>query len=51
MMTAARRHWPECLVEAACLDCFMLSACTVTAALQHRASPLRVGDPQKERIG
>jgi aquaporin Z len=40
-----RRHWPEYLMEAGCLGCFMLSACVVTAALEHPASPLRQALP------
>ena len=34
-------HWPEYLMEGAELALFMISACLVTALLQHPASPLR----------
>lgn len=38
---AATRHWPEYLMEAACLGLFMVSACSSTVLLQHPASILR----------
>jgi aquaporin Z len=38
---ALKTHWPEYLIEAACLGLFMVSACSVTIALQHPASILR----------
>ncbi len=34
-------HWREYLIEAALLGAFMVSACVVTALLEHPASPLR----------
>ena len=34
-------HWPEYLMEAAELALFMISACVVTAILEHPESPLR----------
>jgi aquaporin Z len=38
-------HWPEYAIEAALLALFMISACAVTAALQHPASPLHAAVP------
>jgi hypothetical protein len=35
------RHWPEYVIEAACLGFFMLSACSFKVLLQHPASPMR----------
>ncbi|HLE63832.1 MAG TPA: hypothetical protein VI750_11850 [Pyrinomonadaceae bacterium] len=40
MIEALRKHWPECLMEAAELGLFMLSACTFTVLLYHPASPM-----------
>src|SRR5438552_3576245 len=37
---ALRNHWPEYLMESAELGLFMISACVVTAVLEHPASPL-----------
>jgi aquaporin Z len=37
---ALRTHWPEYLMESAELASFMISACLVTAVLEHPASPL-----------
>jgi aquaporin Z len=34
-------HWPEYLMEAACLGLFMVSACSFTILLQHPASVVR----------
>ena len=34
-------HWPEYLMEAACLGLFMVSACSFTVLLQHPASVAR----------
>lgn len=44
-------HWPEYAIEGALLGTFMLSACTVTALLQHPASPLHaaIADPLLRR--
>ena len=39
-MTAHRSHWPEYLLEATLLGCFMVSACVVGTVLGHPASPL-----------
>jgi len=36
-----RTHWPEYLMESAELALFMISACVVTAVLEHPASSLR----------
>jgi len=49
---ALRRHWPEYAMEAAGLGAFMISACLVTALLEHPASPVRraVPDPLVRRI-
>lgn len=33
-------HWPECLIEAACLGLFMVSAAGFATLLRHPASPL-----------
>ncbi len=38
---ALRLHWKEYLIEAALLGVFMVSACLVTALIEHPASPLR----------
>ena len=40
-ISAATKHWPEYLIEAACLGLFMVSACSVTVLLQHPASAIR----------
>jgi aquaporin Z len=39
-MNAAARHWPEYLIEVVGLGIFMLSAATMTATLEHPASPV-----------
>jgi len=39
-MSSFARHWPEYLIEAACLAAFMLSAALAATLLQHPASPL-----------
>jgi aquaporin Z len=38
---ALKAHWPEYLMESAELALFMISACVVTAVLEHPASPVR----------
>jgi aquaporin Z len=38
-------HWCEYAIEAMLLGCFMFSACTVTALLEHPSSPLRAALP------
>jgi len=43
--SALRRHWPEYLMEAACLGLFMVSACSFTVLLQHPTSALRQAIP------
>jgi aquaporin Z len=40
-ISAATSHWPEYLIEAACLGLFMVSACSFTVLLQHPGSILR----------
>jgi aquaporin Z len=37
---ALKAHWPEYLMEGAELGLFMISACLVTAAVEHPSSPL-----------
>ena len=41
MLRALKRHWPEYVIEGACLGLFMLAACAFTVALEHPASPAR----------
>ncbi len=41
LVSAIREHWPEYVSEAICLGAFMVSACVVTALVQHPSSPLR----------
>ncbi len=52
MWAAARKHWPEYLMEAAGLGCFMLSACLFTALLEYPGSPVRkaIPDPFLRRV-
>jgi aquaporin Z len=40
-ISAATNHWPEYLIEAACLGLFMVSACSFTVLLQHPGSIVR----------
>ena len=40
-ISAATKHWPEYLIEAACLGLFMVSACSFTVLLEHPASGIR----------
>ena len=40
-ISAAAKHWPEYLIEAACLGLFMVSACSFTVLLQHPSSAIR----------
>lgn len=40
-ISAATRHWPEYLIEGACLGLFMVSACSFTVLLQHPGSTFR----------
>src|SRR2546426_9515062 len=39
MLNALKKHWPECLMEAAGLGIFMVSASAFTILLYHPASP------------
>lgn len=39
MFEALRNHWPEYLIEAACLGTFMISACTFASLLGYPMSP------------
>ncbi len=45
MLRALQAHWPEYLMEAAGLGLFMISACLVTALLEHPASPVHHAMP------
>jgi aquaporin Z len=47
-----KRHWPEYLIEAACLGGFMVSACSFAAFLGHPESPMVrwVASPMERRI-
>jgi len=44
-MDALRRHWPEYLMEAWGLGTFMVSACLVTALIEHPGSAVRQALP------
>ena len=46
-MAALKHHWPEYLIEAACLGLFMVSACSFTVLLQHPESALRQSLPNE----
>ena len=39
MVETLRKHWPEYLIEAACLGTFMVSACTFASLLGYPESP------------
>jgi aquaporin Z len=41
MVTAIRNHWPEYLIEGACLGLFMISAFTFGTILEHPSSPVQ----------
>ncbi len=43
MLRALRRHWPEYVIEAACLAVFMMSANFFAAAIFHPSSPISRG--------
>jgi aquaporin Z len=45
MTDALKCHWPEYLMEAACLGLFMISAFTFGTILEHPASPLHKAIP------
>lgn len=51
-MPAVRHHWPEYLIEAACLAAFMCSAVLFATLLQHPSSPLAAWDagPTARRV-
>ena len=40
-ISAATKHWPEYLMEAACLGLFMVSACSFAVLLEHPGSAIR----------
>src|SRR5919109_816633 len=40
LMVALKQHWPEYLIEAACLGLFMISAFAFGTLLEHPASPI-----------
>ena len=40
-ISAATKHWPEYVIEPACLGLFMVSACSFTVLLEHPASAIR----------
>ena len=50
--TRAALHWPEYLIEAACLGLFMVSACAFGTLFEHPASPVRqvIDDPLLRRV-
>jgi aquaporin Z len=52
MWNTWKKHWPEYLMEAACLGGFMISACTFAALLGHPQSPLVrwIASPMERRI-
>jgi len=41
VISLATKHWPEYLIEGACLGLFLVSACSFTVLLQHPASAIR----------
>jgi aquaporin Z len=45
MTNALKHHWPEYLMEGACLGLFMISAFTFGAILEHTASPVHPAIP------
>lgn len=52
MVESLHKHWPEYLMEAAELGLFMISACIITAILEHPASPVHrlIADPFLRRM-
>jgi aquaporin Z len=52
MTEAWKQHWPEYLIEAACLGLFMIAAFTFGTLLEHPASPLHqmIADPLSRRF-
>src|SRR3974390_885042 len=55
MVEALGKHWPEYLIEAACLGAFMISACAFASLLGYPQSPahmwLMSGIPQRVVMG
>lgn len=55
MLQALRRHWPEYLIEGACLGLFMVSACGFGALLWYPGSQLAAllpdGVPRRAVMG
>jgi aquaporin Z len=51
-MNSLKQHWPEYLIEAACLGLFMVSACFFGALLEYPASPVHraLPDPILRRV-
>ena len=45
MIRSLQQHWPEYLMEAACLGTFMISAGLFTALLEYPDSPVRHAIP------
>ncbi|MGN6733236.1 MAG: aquaporin, partial [Candidatus Binatia bacterium] len=45
MSEVLKNHWPEYLIEGACLGLFMISAFTFATILEHPASPLHQAVP------
>ncbi len=41
MLDALSQHWPEYLMEAALLGCFMISACLFATLIEHPGGPVR----------
>jgi aquaporin Z len=55
MLESLRKHWPEYLIEGACLGTFMVSACSFAALLGHPESPVQnwmlMGMPMRMLMG
>jgi aquaporin Z len=51
-MHAMRQHWPEYLIEAGALGCFMISAGVMTTLIEYPDSPLHalLPDPTSRRV-
>ena len=45
MSDALKQHWPEYLIEGACLGLFMISAFSFGTILEHQASPIHQAIP------
>jgi aquaporin Z len=52
MMKTIKQHWPEYLMEAACLGLFMVSACTFGVLMEYPGSPIHdaLPDPVVRRV-